>query len=191
MKHPTVYSGKNPTPAIRNLPPIEMIMDQDDTVYEYVVLDLGAGIGRNALHMSKVLGYKVIASDLNVPDEEEQLYPIQSEFDKKKHYDLITLNYVFNVATLEEQEALLELLNSLSWSMILIEVRNLKEIEKYAFNKNWKLIEVAEWGVGYETSKGTYQMGFRANALEHFKEKLGSSREFVKTSPTLAMFFIR
>jgi hypothetical protein len=191
MKHPTVYSRKNPSPTVRN---IDKIITMKSGLK---ILDFGAGLGRNSLYLSENYdGLDITTYDPNVPEKEEQLFPINNDWDKiqTKEYDLLLMNYVLNVVPKKEQIQILRQIDKLKWKNLIIELRPYKELEKNAKKNDWKVSETNSFGTGWITSSNTFQMGYDdpIRTLYNFALHFDSmSLKLVSKSPSLVFLYTR
>ncbi|MEK9738594.1 MAG: methyltransferase domain-containing protein [Euryarchaeota archaeon] len=192
-RHPTVYSGKMPTPGIKRLfnkLPIH------SKYTEYNVLDFGAGTGRNSKYIeSKIENYidnvNIVAYDPNLVEPGEALYEITDTLSEElvnTRWDLITVNYVLNVVNEFERQEIMRTIDKMDWDHLFIELRPAKELAE----KKWKRGYTTDLFTSYTTGSGTHQVAFYLDTdsdvekfLKHYN--LDYNHFKLHKSPTLAI----
>lgn len=142
------------------------------------VLDYGAGKGRNSNYLSKH-GFDIIAYD-PFPTEKKFYTPIETDFNRSIHYNIVLVSFVINVLPKAFREKMVTELKSLNTAAIIIESRSLSEIEK-SRKPSWE-----EFEDGYITGGNypTFQKGFTLKEL--LSLDLGTAEIWTKSSGSVA-----
>ena len=148
--HKTAMSIQSPSNATRKL--VSTINSRDLNMP--VILDYGAGNGRNSVFMNKEISNAIIFAYDPFPHK-TPLFPIIEDLDSVEHmvYDYVLCSFVFNTLEYARREQVIEKISLLNTRNLIIELRSVADVNRIKHKRRV--------GDGYVTSRGTFQKGYK------------------------------